>query len=94
MMEDRKSTQRNWTINFTKKIQNIMGNPALTPLEKAEAIKNIGEKEDAGLDSAGELLNEKFGTGVTLSREVSRFVSEHRPRGVPGLKGIMKKVKK
>jgi len=94
MAEDRKSIQRNWTINFTKKIQDIMGNHALTPLEKADAIKNIGEKEDAGLDTAGEVLNSKFGGGLTLSKEVSKYVSEHRPRGVPGLKGIMKKVKK
>jgi len=94
MSENQKNIQREWTVNFTKKIQDIMHNPALTPLEKAEAVRNIGELEDAGLDSAGEILNQKFGIGITLSREVSKFVSEHRPRGVPGLKGMLKKVKK
>lgn len=89
-MSEQKNIQRQWTVNFTKKIQEILGNPALTPLEKAEAIKNIEESKDAGLDSAGKILNDKFGGGPLLSKEVAKFVNEGRPRGVSGQKGTKK----
>lgn len=72
--------QKGFTFRLVKQIQDINGDPALTALEKKEAIKNL---QGASRESMMEFLNENFRTGPGLSKEVAKHVSKDRPRGAP-----------
>ena len=72
--------QKAFTVKLVKQIQDINGNPALTALEKKEAISQL---QGASKESMFEYLNKNFRTGPGLAKSLSKFVSKDRPRGAP-----------
>ncbi len=70
-------SQREFTKELVKQIQDINGNPALTALEKSEAIKNL---KGVSKQDAFDYLNKNFRTGPGLKL---KGISEDRPKGGP-----------
>ncbi len=72
--------QSDFTTKIVKQIQDINGDPSLSPEEKKEAIKNLsGVSREEGM----EYLNKNFRTGPGLAPSLAKFVSKDRPRGAP-----------
>lgn len=82
--------QKAFTAELIRQIQDINGNPALSPDQKAEAIANL---KGASREDMFDYLNKNFRTGPGLSKSLSKFVSKDRPRGAPSdsAKGTKKK---
>ena len=80
MPEEMKRKMREFTQKVTKQIQDINGNPAYTPEEKAKAILGL---EGIPRESAQDFLNRNFRTGPGLSESLAHLVSKGRPRGAP-----------
>ena len=82
--------QKSFTVKLIKQIQDINGNPSLSPLEKEQAIGNL---QGATREDMFEYLNKNFRTGPGLSKNVAKAVSKDRPRGAPSdsAKGSKKK---
>jgi len=82
--------QKGFTFRLVKQIQDINGDPALTALEKKEAIGNLkGISRQDGMD----YLNKNYRTGPGLAPSIAKYVSEGRPRGAPkdSVKGSKRK---
>ncbi len=82
--------QKSFTVELISQIQDINGNPALSPDQKAQAIANL---KGASREDMFDYLNKNFRTGPGLSKSLSKFVSKDRPRGAPSdsAKGSKKK---
>jgi len=82
--------QKSFTDKLIKQIQDINGNPALSPDQKAAAIANL---QGASREEMFDYLNKNFRTGPGLSESLARYVSKGRPRGAPSdsAKGTKKK---
>ena len=82
--------QKAFTVELIRQIQDINGNPGLSPDQKAQAIANL---KGASREDMFDYLNKNFRTGPGLSKSLSKFVSKDRPRGAPSdsAKGIKKK---
>lgn len=82
--------QKSFTVELIRQIQDINGNPALSPDQKAQAIANL---KGASRQDMFDYLNKNFRTGPGLSKSLSKFVSKDRPRGAPSdsVKGSKKK---
>lgn len=82
--------QKSFTAELVRQIQDINGNPALSPDKKAEAIANL---KGAPREEMFEYLNKNFRTGPGLAKSISKYVSQGRPRGAPpdSAKGTKKK---
>ena len=72
--------QKSFSVALIKQIQDINGNPALSPLEKKQAIGNL---QGASREDMFDYLNKNFRTGLGLSKNVAKAVSKDRPRGAP-----------
>ena len=90
MPKEMKDKMRAYTLEITKQIQNINGNPALAPHEK---VKAISELKGAPKEDMFEFLNNNFRTGPGLHGNLAHLVSQGRPRGAPkdSAKGTKKK---
>ena len=84
------SDQKSFTAKLIKQIQDINGNPALSPEEKKAEIAKL---QGATKESMYEYLNKNFRTGPSLSKSLSKFVSKDRPRGGPSRQGTKKSLK-
>ena len=82
--------QKSFTAELISQIQDINGNPALSPDQKAKAIANL---KGASRESMFDYLNKNFRTGPGLAKSLEKYVSEGRPRGAPSdsTKGSKKK---
>jgi len=76
-----------FTAKIVKQIQDINGDPSLSPEEKKQAIKNL---QGASREDMMDFLNQNFRTGPGLAPSLSKHVSKDRPRGAPkqSAKGI------
>ncbi len=72
--------QKSFTDELVRQIQDINGNPALSPDNKAQAIANL---QGATRESMFEYLNKNFRTGPGLAKALSNYVSKGRPKGGP-----------
>ena len=82
--------QKSFTVELIRQIQDINGNPALSPDQKAQAIANL---KGAPREEMFEYLNKNFRTGPGLAKSLSKYVSQDRSRGGPSdsAKGTKKK---
>jgi len=82
--------QKAFTVELIRQIQDINGNPALSPDQKAKAIAGL---QGASRESMFDYLNKNFRTGPGLAKSMAKYVSEGRPRGGPSdsPKGTKKK---
>ncbi|MEE9215755.1 MAG: hypothetical protein V3U54_13450 [Thermodesulfobacteriota bacterium] len=72
--------QKSFTAELVNQIQDIVGNPALSPDQKAKAIANL---KGAPREDLFDYLNKNFRTGPGLDKSIAKYVSKGRPRGVP-----------
>ena len=72
--------QKSFTAELISQIQDINGNPALSPDQKADAIANL---QGASRESMFDYLNKNFRTGPGLAKSLANYVSKGRPRGAP-----------
>lgn len=72
--------QKSFTAELIRQIQDINGNPALSPDQKAKAIANL---KGASREDMFDYLNKNFRTGPGLAKSMAKYVSEGRPRGGP-----------
>jgi len=80
MPKEMKDKMRNFTLELTKQIQDINGDPKLAGHEKALAIGNL---KGISKQDAFDFLNKNFRTGMGLHGNLAKYVSEGRPRGAP-----------
>lgn len=72
--------QKSFTAELISQIQDINGNPALSPDQKAKAIANL---KGASREDMFDYLNKNFRTGPGLAKSLAKYVSQGRPRGAP-----------
>jgi len=70
-----------------KAVRDILTEPALTPKQRAQAIKDMPSMSDAGFY---QFLNTQFRTGPDLAEYIRQFVSSDRPKHARGPKGTKK----
>jgi len=77
---------KSYVNQITVMVREINAQP-ISAKAKADAIKKLsGMSTKERMD----ILNKHFGGGPTLAKSLTGFVSEGRPRGVPGFKGTKK----
>jgi len=72
--------QSDFTTKLVKQIQDINGDPSLSPQEKQMAIKNLS---GASREEMMAYLNKNFRTGPGLAPSIAKTISKDRPRGGP-----------
>ena len=74
------------TDRIKKQIQDINGDPGLTPADKIAEIKKI---KFGALDVLFQYLNDNYSTGPELAATIKKLISKNRPKGAkktPGTK--------
>ena len=90
MSKEMLAKQRAYTASLTRTVQDILGDPTLTPKKQAESIKKL---DGASKQNMFEFLNKTFRVGPDLADSIKAIISKDRPRGGPSMDGLKKRLK-
>ena len=79
------------TDRIKKQIQDINGDPGLTPAEKIAEIKKI---KFGAQDVLFQFLNDNYSTGPELAAAVKKLITKNRPKGAKKTPGTKVQAKK
>jgi len=89
MPQAMKDKMENYTALLTRKVQDILNDPTLTPKKQAESI---GKLKGAEKQDMYKFVNDNFRTGPDLAIEIKNIISKHRPVGGPSMAKKLKSI--